>query len=136
MKYTVNIKAADFKDGLFGTGFFGEDFSSVEELKTIFKEYGPKKNVVTKITISSAETTSAIKDFGNNLAAKGQNINLFSLAAIARKDKFKNITIYYLPNGWYDDNGVFKFVLEKGEEIIPQYGKKLTNILRELGVQL
>lgn len=28
MKYTVNIKAADFKDGLFGTGFFGEDFSS------------------------------------------------------------------------------------------------------------
>ena len=93
MKYTINIKAADFKDGLFGTGFFGEDFSSVEELKTIFREYGPKKNVVTKITISSAETTSAIKDFGNNLAAKGQNINLFSLAVIARKDKFKDITI-------------------------------------------
>lgn len=132
MKYTINIKAADFKDGLFGTGFFGEDFSSVEELKTIFREYGPKKNVVTKITISSAETTSAIKDFGNNLAAKGQNINLFSLAVIARKDKFKDITIYYLPNGWYD--GVFKFVLEKGEET--QYGKKLTNILRELGIQL
>lgn len=77
-----------------------------------------------------------MKEFGNNLAAKGQNINLFSLAAIARKDKFKDITIYYLPNGWYDDKGVFKFVLEKGEEIMPQYGKKLTNILRELGVQL
>lgn len=136
MKYTINIKAVDFKDGLFGTGFFGEDFSSVEELKTIFREYGPKKNVVTKITISSAETTSAIKDFGNNLAAKGQNINLFSLAVIARKDKFKDIAIYYLPNGWYDNNGVFKFILEKGEKIIPQYGKKLTNILRELGIQL
>lgn len=136
MKYTVNIKAADFKDGLFGTGFFGEDFSSVEELKAIFRKYGPKKNVVTKVTISSAETTSAMKEFGNNLAAKGQNINLFSLAAIAKKDKFKTIVIYYLPGGWHDDKGVFKFVLEKGEEIMPQYGKKLTNILRELGVQL
>lgn len=136
MKYTVNIKAADFKDGLFGTGFFGEDFSSVEELKAIFRKYGPKKNVVTKITISSAETTSAIKEFGNNLAAKGQNINIFSLAAIAKKDKFKDIVIYYLPGGWYDDKGVFKFILEKGEKIVPQYGKKLTDILRELGVQL
>lgn len=58
------------------------------------------------------------------------------MAVIARKDKFKDITIYYLPNGWYDDNGVFKFILEKGEEIMPQYGKKLTNILRELGIQL
>lgn len=136
MKYTINISAANFKDGLFGTSFFGEDFSSVEELKTIFRKYGPKKNVVTKITISSAETTSAIKNFGNDLAAKGQNINLFSLATIARKDKFKDITIYYLPNGWYDNNNIFKFILKKGDEIIPQYDKKLMSILRDLGVQL
>lgn len=30
MKYTINISAANFKDGLFGTGFFGKDFSSIE----------------------------------------------------------------------------------------------------------
>lgn len=136
MKYTINISAADSKDILFGTGFFGEDFSSIEELKTIFRKYGPKKNVVTKITIYSAETTSALKEFGNAQAAKGQNINLFSLAAIARKDKFRDIIIYYLPDGWYDDNGTFKFILEKGDKIVPQYGKKLSNVLRELGIQL
>lgn len=136
MKYTINISAADFKDGLFGTGFLGECFSSLEDLKTIFKKYGPKKNITTKITISSAETISTIKDYGNSLAAKGENINLFALAAIAKKDKFNGIKIYYLPGGWYDENGEFKFILEKGDKIIPQYNKKLVSILRELGVQI
>lgn len=136
MAYTINISAADFKDSFFGTGFMGETFSSKEDLKRIFREHGPKKNVVTKLTFSNAETTSEIKSLGDKLAAEGKNINLFALAAIARKDKFNGIIIYYLPGGWIDNKGPFKFILEQNNEIIPQYDKKLSAILSDLGIEL
>lgn len=136
MAYTINIKAADFKDSFFGTGFFGETFSSIDDLKKIFREHGPKKNVVTELTFSTAETTSRIKSLGNRLAAEGKNINIFALAAIQRKDKFNGITIYYLPNGWIDDKGTFKFVLDINNNLVPQYNKKLKAILLDLGMRL
>lgn len=136
MKYTINISAADPRDGIVGPGGLGAFFSSVEDLKAIFKKYITRKDMVVRITISSAETTYAIKEYGDNLAAKGQNIYLFALAAIAKKDKFSGIRIYYRPGGWYDKNGEFKFILKRGDKTIPQYNKKLAPILRELGVQI
>lgn len=136
MAYTINISAADPKEFIFGTGFFGETFSSKEELKAICRKYVPKKNIVVKFTFSSAETTSEIKSLGNKLAAEGKNINLFILAALLKKDKFNDITIYYVPCGWKDNNGTFKFILERNNEIIPQYDKKLSAILSELGIEL
>lgn len=136
MTYTINITPADPKDIIFGTGFLGETFSSKDELKAIWRKYIPKKDIITKLTFSSAETTAKIKAFGDKLAAKGENINLFSLAAIARKDKFNNIAIYYLHRGWIDNNGTFKFILERNNEVIPQYDKKLTTILSDLGIEL
>ena len=136
MAYTINISAADPKEFIFGTGFFGETFSSKDELKAIFRKYVPKKNIVVKLTFSSAETTAKIKAFGDKLAAEGKNINLFTLAAIASKDKFNDIIIYYVPCGWKDDKGIFKFILERKDEVLPQYGKKLSAILSELGIEL
>lgn len=136
MRYTINITAADPKEFIFGTGFFGETFSSKDELKAIFKKYITKRDVIVKLTFSSAETTDKIKALGNELAAKGENINLFTLAAIARKDKFNDIAIYYVPCGWKDDKGTFKFVLERNDEVIPQYDKKLSAILSDLGMKL
>lgn len=136
MAYTINIQAADLKEFIFGTGFFGETFSSKDEFKAIFRKYVPKKNIVVKLTFSSAETTAKIKDFGDKLAAEGKDINLFALAAIARKDKFNDIAIYYVPCGWKDDKGTFKFVLERKDEVLPQYDKKLFAILSDLGIEL
>lgn len=136
MTYTINITAADPTEFIFGTGFLGETFSSKDELKAIWRKCIPKKDIITKLTFSSAETTAKIKAFGDKLAAKGENINLFSLAAIARKDKFNNIAIYYLHRGWIDNNGTFKFILERNNEVIPQYDKKLTTILSDLGIEL
>lgn len=135
MTYTINIQAADPKEFIFGTGFFGETFSSKDELKAIFKKYVPKKNIVVKLTFSSAETTAKIKDFGDRLAAEGKDINLFALAAIAQKDEFNDIAIYYVPCGWKDDKGTFKFILERKDEVIPQYDKKLCAILSDLGMK-
>lgn len=136
MTYTINISAADPKEFIFGTGFFGEEFSSKEDLKNIFKKYIPKNNTVVKLTFSSAETTSKIKSFGNKLAAEGKNINIFALASIIKKDKFKGIKIYYVPCGWIDDNGTFKFILENDGKITPQYDKKLLAILSDIGIEL
>ena len=135
--YTVYINAANSEDGLYGTGFFGEDFSTKEELNALFRKYVPKKNVVTKLHFSLASTTKAIKDYGDAEAAKGNNINIFALSAIAKKDKYYGINIYFLPCGWIDDKGTFKFVLETANgEIHPQYNKKLSIILSELGIVL
>lgn len=39
MKYTVNIKAADFKDGLFGTGFFLEKILVLKSDNLICNQY-------------------------------------------------------------------------------------------------
>lgn len=136
MTYTINISAADPKEFIFGTGFFGEEFSSKEDLKNIFRKYIPKNNTVVKLTFSSAETTSKIKSFGNKLAAEGKNINIFALASIIKKDKFKGIKIYYVPCGWIDDNGTFKFILENDGKITPQYDKKLLAILSDIGIEL
>lgn len=136
MAYTINISAADPREFILGTEFFGEEFSSKEELKNIFKKYIPKNNIVVKLTFSSAETTSKIKSFGNKLAAEGKNIPIFALAAIAKKDKFNGITIYYVPCGWIDDKGTFKFILEKNGKTTPQYDKKLSAILADIGIEL
>ncbi len=54
MRYTINITAADPTEFIFGTGFLGETFSSKDELKAIWKRYIPKKDIITKLTFSSA----------------------------------------------------------------------------------
>lgn len=136
MEYTINITAADPTEFIFGTGFLGETFSSKCDLKAIFRKYITKRDTIFKLTFSSAETTAKIKAIGNELAARGENINLFTLAAIASKDKFNDITIYYLPCGWIDDNGTFKFFLERNNNITPQYNKKLSAILSDLGIEI
>ena len=136
MSYSININSADPREFIFGTSFFGENFSSKEELKDILKKYLPKKDVVIKITFTTSETISKMKFFGDKLAAEGKNIDIFSLASFLNKDKFNNIAIYYLPCGWKDNNGTFKFILEKNDEIIPQYNKKFFTILSDLGINL
>lgn len=58
------------------------------------------------------------------------------LLLLQKKDKFNGITVYYVPCGWIDDKGTFKFILEKNGKTTPQYDKKLSAILSDIGIEL
>lgn len=138
MTYTIDISSAISNTRVQGTGFWGNDFSSKEELKSILNEYlfSMDEDEIIRLHFSCAKTKEAMKSYGDAEAAKGNNINVFDLLSIAKKDKFHGIYIYYRPGGWIDNNGTFKYIIEKGEKLYPQYNKKLIPILIELGIVL
>ena len=147
MKYIININPINNlmsdKDFFFGTGFLGEEFSTKKELCELIRKYVTiEKDGVRywreyiKLSFSLASTISSIKEEGNRQAKKNDVVNLFTACLAAKKDPFYGIHIYFRPAGWLDENGnVFKFVVEKGEELTPNYGK-LSNILKELGIEI
>lgn len=147
MRYVVNIdpvtNLVSDKDFFFGTGFMGEEFSTKKELLELLYKYATiEKDGVRywrnyiKLSFSLASTVSSIKEEGNRQAKENGVVNLFTACIAAKKDPFYNIHIYYCPAGWLDENGnVFKFVVEKGEKMTPNYGK-LSGILKELGIEI
>ena len=119
MKYIVNINPitnlVNDENFFFGTGFLGAEFSTKEELLELLRKY------------------AFIKKDGVRYWPKYVRLS-FSLAA--KKDPFDGIHIYFCPTGWFDENGnVFKFMVEKGEELTPYYGR-LFNVLKELGIEI
>lgn len=147
MRYIVNIdpitNLLSDKNFFFGTGFMGAEFSTKKELLQLLREYATiEKDGVRywreyiKLSFSLASTISSIKEEGNRQARENGVVNLFTTCLAAKKDPFYGIHIYFRPAGWLDENGnVFKFVVEKGEELTPNYGK-LSNILEELGIEI
>lgn len=147
MKYIVNINPitnlVNDENFFFGTGFMGEEFSTKKELLELLRKYAfIKKDGVRywpkyiKLSFSLASTISSIKEEGNRQAKENGAVNLFTACLAAKKDPFYGIHIYFRPTGWLDENGnVFKFMVEKGEELIPIYGR-LSNILKELGIEI
>ena len=144
MKYIVNINPitnlVHDENFFFGTGFMGEEFSTKKELLELLRKYAfIKKDGVRywpkyiKLSFSLASTISSIKEEGNRQAKENGAVNLFTAS---KKDPFYGIHIYFRPTGWLDENGnVFKFMVEKGEELTPNYGR-LSNILKELGIEI
>lgn len=147
MRYVVNIdpitNSLSDKNFFFGTGFVGAEFSTKKELLQLLREYATiEKDGVRywreyiKLSFSLASTISSIKEEGNRQARENGVVNLFTTCLAAKKDPFYGIHIYYRPAGWLDENGnIFKFVVEKGKKLTPNYGK-LSNILKELGIEI
>lgn len=147
MRYIINIdpitNLLSDENFFFGTGFMGAEFSTKEELLQLLHEYATfEKDGVRywqkyiKLSFSLASTISSIKEEGNRQAKENGIVNLFTACLAAKKDPFYGIHIYYHPVGWLDENGnVFKFVVEKGKKLTPNYGK-LSNILKELGIEI
>lgn len=147
MKYIVNINPitnlVNDENFFFGTGFLGAEFSTKEELLELLRKYAfIKKDGVrywpkyVRLSFSLASTISSIKEEGNRQAKENGVVNLFTACLAAKKDPFYGIHIYYHPAGWVDENGnVFKFMVEKGEELTPYYGR-LFNVLKELGIEI
>lgn len=139
MKYVINIAPADPANYCFiGTPFFGEEFSSIADLRKIWDKYDLNNRGLVELSFSSAETIVEIKERANEMAKKGENINIFSLGVLLRKDPYHEISIYYGGKKVHDENGEFWFILERksGGELLPQYGKKLHTILEDMGMVL
>ena len=147
MRYVVDINPvtnlSSDKNFFFGTGFLGAEFSTKKELSELLRKYATIEKdgkrywrEYIKLSFSLASTISFIKEEGNRQAKENGVVNLFTTFLAAKKDPFDGIHIYYRPAGWVDENGnVFKFVVEKGKELTPNYGK-LSNILKELGIEI
>ena len=150
MKYNVNVSSLTNmigdKDFFFGTGFFGEEFSSKEELKDIICKYVctdknrpgyTTKNF--KLTFSLASTIAAMKEEGNRQCRENGMVELFSVAAKMQKDPFVGKEIYYLVGGRYesDPSQVFYYVMydKNTKKYTPIYGK-LQGVLEAVGITL
>ena len=141
-KYNINIGSTSnsISDDkfFFGTGFMGEGFDTLEELKSLLKKYATYQKdgksfwrSEIKMTFSLGTTLEAFRVEGDRQCKENGFINLFSIGSRLRKDPFHGIEIIYRPSKWVDEKGnVFAFILIKGDEVIPQK-KKLRDILRE-----
>ena len=126
-----------------GTGFMGEGFETLEELKSLLKKYATYqkdgkslRRSEIKMTFSLGTTLEAFKAEGDRQCKENGFVNLFSIGARLRKDPFHGIEIIYRPSKWVDEKGnVFAFILIKGDEVIPQK-KKLRDILKEIGIEI
>ena len=144
-KYIINIGSTSnsISDDkfFFGTGFMGEEFSTIDELRSLLHKYATFEKdgksywrEEIKMTFSLQSSVQAFKAEGDRQAKENGVVNLFSCMA---KDPFRKISIIYRPSRWIDEDGdEFAFILIKGDEVIPQKNKKLRDILRELGIEI
>lgn len=137
MKYVVNVSSLTNmigdKDFFFGTGFFGEEFSSKEELRDILNKYVctdknrpyyATKNF--KLTFSNASTIADMKEEGNRQCRENGMVELFSVVAKCRKDPYFGKEVYFFVGGKYETNPseVFHYLLynKNTKQYTPIYG--------------
>ena len=131
MKYTVNISPAPKSNEFFGTGFFGEEFSSFEDFKRIMHKYATYKKDgksffydEIKVSFSLADTTDKVKSAGDKQCETEGLVNLFKIAKIYKSDPFSKFTIFFRPNGWIKNEKIFKLIImENHTKVTPFYGK-------------
>lgn len=145
MKYRINIdpvtNLSSDGDFFFGTGFFGAEFDTFEELKGLLRKYATferdgKKywRKVIKMTFSLEPTFAAVKAEGDRQCKETGMVELFSAITAYRKDPFHKYTIFFRPGKWQDDKGIFSFLLQEDrKDPEPRYGK-LKEILKEIGI--
>lgn len=142
MKYYVHIKIQERP--LSSTGFLGEEINSIEELKAVIKKYGIYKENdgsrewgdIVEIHFTTASVIDAVKESGERQCEENGGVDLFSFVPILQKCPYKDVDVFYCHDGWIDDNGIiFRWIIAKGEDCKPIYGK-LIDVLKELGIVL
>lgn len=150
MKYNVNVSSLTNmigdKDFFFGTGFFGEEFSSAEELRDIINKYActdknrpyyATKNF--KLTFTLASTIADAKAEGNRQCKENGMVELFSIAAKCRKDPYSEKEVYFFVKGKYesDPSKVFHYIMynKNTKQYTPIYGG-LKGVLEAVGITL
>lgn len=96
-KYIVNVGpiSNSLSDPYFfiGTGFWGEEINTHEELKSILKQYWRDKKTNNyrpfKLTFSLGENIAKAKSIGNKQASEGKTVNMFSVLGVLCNDPFR-----------------------------------------------
>ena len=150
MRYIVNVSPTTNlvgdKDWFVGTGFFGEEFSSLEEFREIVRKHvctDKERPLYTtknfKLNFSLATTIDSMKEEGNRQCRENGMVELFSVAAKMQKDPFIGKEVYYLVGGRYesDPSQVFYYVMydKNTKQYTPIYGK-MKDVLEAVGITL
>lgn len=146
-KYVVNIgpisNILSDPNFFFGTGFWGEGIDSHEELKEIIKKYWKDKDGhyrPLKLTFSLGTNVAKAQEAGNQQAAKGETVNMFSVLSHLSHDPLRGMKLYFSGYG-FKGHGNSYWMLEdtrhsESAEMIFFPGKKLSEVLPEIGVIL
>ena len=105
-KYNINIGSTSnsITDDkfFFGTGFMGEGFDTLEELKSLLKKYATYQKdgksfwrSEIRMTFSLGTTLEAFRVEGDRQCKENGFVNLFSIGSRLRKDPFHGIEIIY-----------------------------------------
>ena len=145
MKYNVNVSPItnimDDKN-CFGTGFFGEEFSSFEDFKKIMHENATYEKDgksffydLIKVSFSLADTIDKVKSAGDKQCETEGLVNLFKIAKIYKSDPFSKLTIFFHPNnGWLNDEKVFNFLLVENNTKVTHFYGKWSELLLHIGI--
>ena len=150
MKYIVNVSpTTNFigdKGWFMGTGFFGEEFSSLEEFREIVRKHvctDKERPLYTtknfKLNFSLASTVNSMKEEGNRQCRENGMVELFSVAAKMKNDPFVNKEVYFFVRGKYesDPSKVFHYLMydKDTEKYTPIYGR-MKDVLEAVGITL
>ena len=153
MKYVVNVSPITNilgKEGFFiGTGFFGEEFETLDELKAIIRKYVCKEQSKPsmaqydfKLAFSTAATVTAMKEAGSRQAEENGMVDLFGVAALAAKDPLYGKHVYFFRQTRClkeTPDKAFHYIIEEQDQYRPVYainGQALPAVLQMLGVVL
>ena len=150
MRYIVNVSPTTNlvgdKDWFVGTGFFGEEFSSLEEFREIVRKHvctDKERPLYTtknfKLNFSLATTIDSMKEEGNRQCCENGMVELFSVVSKMKHDPFVNKEVYFFVKGKYesDPSKVFHYLMydKDTEKYTPIYGK-MKDVLEAVGITL
>ena len=143
-KYIVNVGpiSNSLSDPYFfiGTGFWGEEINTHEELKSILKQYWRDKKTNNyrpfKLTFSLGENIAKAKSIGNKQASEGKTVNMFSVLGVLCNDPFRGKKLYFSGYGFKGHEDSHWMLVDKDEQKTFFPGEKLSQILPKLGIIL
>ena len=142
MKIVVNFGPVsnniDDPNWFIGTGFWGEQVSSHEELKTIIKKFWVNKNGERrpfKMTFSSGEIIEHIKATGNKITKKGQSVDMIELGAGLKGDPLNSYTLLFAPWGFCKAPKANWLLINDNDKSETFFERKLSEILPLIGIK-
>ena len=142
MKIVVNLGPVnnniDDPNWFIGTGFWGEQVSSHEELKTIIKKFWVNKNGEQrpfKMTFSSGKIVERIKATGNEVAKKGQSVDMIELMGGLKDDTLKGYTLLFAPWGFSKAPKANWLLINDNDKSETFLERKLSEILPLIGIK-
>lgn len=143
-KYIVNIGplSNSLSDPCFfiGTGFWGEEINTHDDLKNVIKQYWKDKKTNNyrplRLTFSLGENIAKARAIGDKQASKGETVNMFSVLGALSDDPFRGKALYFSGYGFKGHEDSRWMFVDKDEHKTFFPGEKLSQVLPKLGIIL